>query len=210
MPSQRWPDMPLDRTLERDLDWRQSELTRLKIIIASADAEQKEGLLRALWSMLYAHYEGFCKFAIQAYLDEIQQLRLTRIVLSDTLNALSLESCFRLIKGDESLFNRAIFLAELRKRSFERAAFEGAPDTSNLWPEKLKQMLEAVGLDSDFVDEESHRLVALVARRNEIAHGKRNVIPSLLDYQTYEASTLNVMTGVALTVWDHFELRRYL
>jgi MAE_28990/MAE_18760-like HEPN len=32
-----------------------------------------KALLRALWAMLYAHYEGFCLYALSIFLDEVKK-----------------------------------------------------------------------------------------------------------------------------------------
>lgn len=54
-----------DKQLEDDLDWRQAELASLKsqVIKATNGSVMHQVLLRAMWALLYAHYEGFCKFA---------------------------------------------------------------------------------------------------------------------------------------------------
>ncbi len=53
------------KQLEEDLDWRIAELGILKTQVVSArkGSDRYQVMLRALWAMLYAHYEGFCKFA---------------------------------------------------------------------------------------------------------------------------------------------------
>jgi len=56
---------PWEYELEQDLNWREAELASLKVLVAEATAGtvSHQALLRALWAMLYAHYEGFCKFS---------------------------------------------------------------------------------------------------------------------------------------------------
>jgi hypothetical protein len=51
-----------DKQIEEDLDWREAELASFKILISSAPkgSVRESALLRAIWALLYAHYEGFC------------------------------------------------------------------------------------------------------------------------------------------------------
>ncbi len=59
--------------LDKDLNWREAELTSLKVqlITTTKGTVAHKVLLRAMWALLYAHYEGFCKFAWDLYLDEL-------------------------------------------------------------------------------------------------------------------------------------------
>jgi len=59
------------REIENDLRWREAELASLKahaISTRSNDVAHKAAL-RAIWAMLYAHYEGFTKFCWELALD---------------------------------------------------------------------------------------------------------------------------------------------
>jgi hypothetical protein len=55
--------------IEENLDWRQGELASIKILLSTIDREsvRYKALLRSLVVLLYAHYEGFCKFAWELY-----------------------------------------------------------------------------------------------------------------------------------------------
>ena len=66
--------------LEDDLKWREAELASLKeqVVISSKHSVRYQALLRAMLALLYAHYEGFCKFAWELYLDELQNSRIKR------------------------------------------------------------------------------------------------------------------------------------
>ena len=57
---------PLSRALEEDLQWREAELVSLKLVAAAAEAGtvRHDATLRALMALLYAHYEGYCRFAL--------------------------------------------------------------------------------------------------------------------------------------------------
>ncbi len=53
------------KQLGDDLTWREAELASLKLLVSEAEigSVRRASLLRAIWVLLYAHYEGFFKFA---------------------------------------------------------------------------------------------------------------------------------------------------
>jgi hypothetical protein len=65
--------MNFDRILENDLDWRTAELKSVGLVAQNLDKKQLaySGMLRGLWVLLYAHFEGFCKFAWDSFIDEL-------------------------------------------------------------------------------------------------------------------------------------------
>ena len=65
---------PFDE-IERDLDWREAELAILRLFLANKEITEREKrvLFRAAWALLYAHYEGFCKFALTVYFDALRR-----------------------------------------------------------------------------------------------------------------------------------------
>ena len=65
----------LSDTLELDLNWREGELASFKAAILSSERKtvRESALLRGAWAILYSHYEGFCKFAWDSYLDELEK-----------------------------------------------------------------------------------------------------------------------------------------
>jgi len=79
--------------IEGDLKWRESELLCLKkIAFDTRENEVKHvTILRSLWVMLYAHYEGFCKFVWDIYLeyieyDEVKNQDLSRPIMMISLS----------------------------------------------------------------------------------------------------------------------------
>ena len=64
--------------LESEQTWRQDEIRFLRNQLASfSNARQKMQFRRSLVVMLYAHYEGYCKFALERYVKAINAARLT-------------------------------------------------------------------------------------------------------------------------------------
>src|SRR6056297_151997 len=61
-------------SLTRDLDWRETEIASMRLLLLSdsVSVTQNTVLLRAAWALLYAHYEGFSKNALTTFFDAAQ------------------------------------------------------------------------------------------------------------------------------------------
>lgn len=200
--------------LENDLSWREAEIASLKLLIADAKpgSVRERSLLRALWTMLYAHYEGFFKFAWDFYLDTLQSFGLSRAEAVDAVARFSLAKEFRVLRGNlssEALWS--CFIADFDQWMRDRLTFDIKLETnSNLWPSVALKNSQQVGLPSAQVENNDLKLRSLVARRNEIAHGKQLVIKSLSEYQPYEDAVVLAMHELAVGVIEALEDRKYL
>src|SRR5690242_6641209 len=66
------PDFVLQ--LQRELDWRFDEIVRLKnLLTREPDATARDDLRKSLVVILYSHFEGFCVFALEHYVEEVNQ-----------------------------------------------------------------------------------------------------------------------------------------
>ena len=61
-------------SLTRDLNWRESEIASMRLLLLSdsVSATQCKVLLRTAWALLYAHYKGFCQNALTTFFDAVQ------------------------------------------------------------------------------------------------------------------------------------------
>jgi hypothetical protein len=201
------------KQIEEDLAWREAELAVLKHQIGqfAIGTVQQQTLLRALWALLYAHYEGFCKFAWDLYLDALEKTGLRRIDCKDAIVAYSLRSEFRQLKttfSDAEIweFCTVAFPSLLN----EALKFGTRLDTeSNLRPEVYRANCQKVMLPHLMADHHEAKLKALVGRRNEIAHGKRQVIQSLSEYQEYENAAFYVMCELGVAIVESLEGQLY-
>lgn len=204
---------PLDRQLEHDLSWREAELAVLKkqVIEAQRDSLRHGALLRALWMMLYAHYEGFCKFAFDSYLEAITRRRPKRLAVKDEIAAFSLRKRFKGLGGNLSNEMCTLFLTELSLLLEDEIQFEERVDTrSNLHPNVMREACRILRLPYTKVDENDLRIRTLVSRRNEIAHGKPMTVKSITEYQAYENAALDVMHELAISIIQAIESQSYL
>lgn len=199
--------------IEQELDWRVDELTNLKLLVARArvGSVAQNALLRALTVMLYAHYEGFCKFIWDLYLDEIGKSKIKRKNCCESIIIFSLKKKFKELSGNFSakqIWDE--FSTHLPQLLEEEIKFDSTLKTnSNLWPDLLKDNLEEIDLHCNVLITHERDLKALLSRRNEIAHGQKNIIKSLSDYEKYERAVLDVMYDLSLIVIENLDRSSY-
>jgi hypothetical protein len=199
--------------IEEDLKWREAELGSLKLqaAAASAKSDRQRALLRALWTMLYAHYEGFCKFCWDILLDQIEKDGCSRVAAIEHIARLSLAKEFQEFRKDISPAGIWSFVhTTLPRKMNEPLVFPARLETrSNLWPALARENNTAVGLTTNQIDVYSKQLGALVGRRNEIAHGKKLVVESLDEYAEYEKAVMMVLHELAVSVVDCLDRRTF-
>jgi hypothetical protein len=203
------------KQLEDDLNWRETELAILKqqAVLASKDSDRYRVLLRAMWALLYAHYEGFCKFAWDLYLEELQKAGVKRKNCKDEIAKLSLQKKFKALKGNlspENLWNFGQTDFEIMLEDnldFHQISLE---TQSNLYPSLFKENVIQAGLTCTLVDKYKIELKSLVTRRNEIAHGEKMTIKNIDEYKKYEDAALEVMHELAISIIECLDKKLYL
>lgn len=190
--------------IERDLDWREAELGILKILLANESIGEREKLVlyRAAWALLYAHYEGFCKFALTVYYDTIQKSGKCHEELPKSIQALALDrevNVLRNLPTVDFLSRIMSFDTEIMKKT---AKFPDVDTESNLWPKTLLSLLDHAEIDLPTLNSSNRSLATLVSRRNKIAHGERDIIPEYGYYAQYDEVVRNVMYDLAITIDD--------
>lgn len=209
--------MSADTILEDDLRWREAELSSLKRLAINASTEKvaHQGLLRAMWALLYAHFEGFTKFCWDTILDQVQAASIPTSGLERKFALLALEPMFKTHRANtdpDSIWS--FFEADLPQAlaSFAQFPDKSRPKTdSNLWPNVFERESDRLGIQCKELDKHRARIKTLVARRNDIAHGKNMVISSLSEYHDYESATLCLMHELAIRsieIIDRSEYRK--
>ncbi len=189
-------------SLTTDLDWRESELASLKLLLKKNNITsiQKEVLLRAAWAMLYAHYEGFSKFCLTVFYDEAAKrladcetlpVRTKVFALDQHLKTLKNLSSLDMLEEMETFFNYV---------KTTKPTFPEVNTKSNLWPDVMQELL----LDADITVNEfsfhATKLKTLVSRRNSIAHGQKNFIDEVDYYLTYEHVVYEVLYSLVFSI----------
>lgn len=203
-----------ENQIEADLKWREGEIASLKMLVASAapKSTRQTSLLRACWAMLYAHYEGFCKFCWDLLLNEIEKQKPKRIDLIEPLAQLSFSKIFKKLNKDKSpkaiwIFCQNDFPSHMKE---EISNCQRLETRSNLWPEVAIENNSAIGIKCDAFTEYMRDLKRLVQQRNDIAHGKKLPFDSVKDFQEYEQKTSVVMHALAVEILDCLDQKTYL
>jgi hypothetical protein len=198
--------------ISRDLDWREAEIASMRLLLSRRDisSKQVEVLLRAAWALLYAHYEGFIKYCLTLFYEEISARSVKCENLPNPTQIFALAKVLKQIRTmpPAEMINE---VTNFQSRHLDSVASFPEVDTdSNLWPETLIALLISADLDSKTVEENRPKLATLVARRNEIAHGQKNFIAEFRYYRTYETAVYEVMYDLALQVEERLASSPYL
>lgn len=195
-----------DKQIEDDLKWRELELAVLKKQAATyaEGTNQRKALLRALWCLCYAHFEGFTKFCWELLANHVTRQGLLHKQLKPPLLLLAIEDDCRKFRGDTSTARIVQFaqsdFPQLMNSPVSRIP---VPDTeSNLWAQVYMNGCSMLGIIDTTVDVYSAKVNSLVGKRNAIAHGDSLTVPSLRDYQEHEDAVFIVMHSLAIQVFD--------
>lgn len=193
--------------IEKDLDWRESELAILKIHLANEGISSRERLVlfRAGWALLYAHYEGFFKFVLTVYYDAVERSGKCHKDLPMQMQAFALDKHLKNV--------RSLPTSELIEKigSFDGDVMSNAPcfpdvDTeSNLWPSTLQNLLDQADINLASLAQSNRTIATLVSRRNKIAHGERDIIPEYSYYVQFEEAVRTLMYDLAISVDDRLK-----
>jgi hypothetical protein len=215
--------------LEGDMAWREEEIRTFQNRGSTIKTEdERKRYRRALILLLYAHYEGFCKFAFALYASAINQLGLSCGEASFAVAAVSLADLFRDLRNPQKksdLFRRALpddtklhqfarereFIeqtAELNKRPVRIPDYVVETD-SNLTPIVLRRNLYRLGLPHEQFDSHKDEINRLPGIRNGISHGslKDGVEEKL--YEQLRNSTYSIMSGLSADLMKALQERSY-
>lgn len=215
--------------LEEELAWRQEELFFLKNQLNYIDVAHQDKYRKSLILMLYAHFEGFTKIALQTYIQYLNDLEIKVNQTNYSLQASHLHKEFTAydnLDRKNRYFKRALPEDTKLHRFFRRVEFVESfdefrdvdlflPDEivdteSNLWYIVLQKNLYKLGLPIDLFEEQSRDINALVNRRNEIGHGSFRAGISEGEYNQWERRTYNVMSQINMTIYDYAVNEKYL
>lgn len=163
--------------LDSDLAKRRREITDLRLMVAASSHARLDLVARACHVMAYAHWEGFVKFSLRAYLGHLVSRRLTLGALNYSLQSLTVKNDIRIAsEPDRSVDLLAALLVSLDSRASQ--PFLVTPSdvvkTGNMTAETLRTLLGCVGLDylSAYETRENFIDSVVCGRRHRIAHGE--------------------------------------
>jgi MAE_28990/MAE_18760-like HEPN len=216
--------------LEAERAWREDEIRKLQNLGESIlDTDDKDQYRRALVLMLYAHFEGFCKFTLSLYSSAINAAQIQCEQADVALAAASLADVFRDLRNPEKksdIFRHSMpddrkLHAFAKEREFVQRSTEflrrtveipdGAVDMeSNLTPTVLSKNLFRLGFSHDAFEAYNADINKLLEFRNKIGHGEMRVGVVKKSYDDIRVSVDRVMTGITMVVMRALEQREYL
>lgn len=183
----------LQKRLHDQLAWRKQELTRIMLHIDESSGEARATALRAGVALLYAHWEGFVKNAMDAFLEYISNRNLKLGELQPNLAALAIQGKFRKAEQSSRIEFRKEIVSSIRAGT-ESANLSAkmAPSTrANLTYDVFKEITTSLGLDiSLYSTKEMLINESLVSARNNIAHGEF----VLIDVQQFKAMKEDIVS----------------
>lgn len=220
----------LQAQLEADEAWRQDEIRFLQNTGAAISSEDEQRRFRrALILLLYAHFEGYCRFALVLYLQAINGEQITCGEANFALAAAALSDVFAALRDPEKrsdLFrNQLPDDRELHRFARDReflqrtAEYEARPlnvpdkvvDTeSNLWPVVLRKMLFRLGLAHDKFSHLDGEMWQLLNARNDIAHGRSKDGVDERRYLALRSAVFSIMDEVRRGVLHALLQQAYL
>lgn len=198
--------------LEQDLNWREAELSILKIKAVTAAKDYKIVLLRALTALLYAHLEGFFRFSWERLLIEYERSMEVRGSFLPEIISFSLATEFSNVKcsysNDDIL---TFFLQDFNTLMTQNIVFsKRLVDSQNLSPEKIEKDCKKIGITLSELNNYSVFIKSLISRRNDIAHGKDNQIKTIEEYLQYEKAAYVVMYDLFYAIQELTTNRTFL
>lgn len=204
--------------IEMDYTWRYNEMIFLRNVLSDISKEEKKDIYRkSLITMLYSHFEGFCKFIFLYYIEKINDQKYYRKELSPSLIAASMKHEFDAYANKDKkckIFKNELpddsKLHELSRRKDFVCAFQGflekiayIPDDvvdtrSNLKPIVLKKILFHLGFDIFIEQEFTDTINCLLKYRNSVAHGENRIRMGISEkaYSDIESRTFELMQKI--------------
>jgi hypothetical protein len=125
--------------------------------------------------VLYAHWEGFVKEAVQMYIEYIEKLSIDPNEAHPTVFSFMLRKRLSSLIAQQSVERMAEFAAWVLANASAPLSFadKTVETRSNLSYDALKDICDSVRVDVSAIESEKRKINALVHRRNNIAHTGR-------------------------------------
>lgn len=201
----------LQDALDHELAWRRVEIQAMRSVGRGLQAVAQDAVCRAGVAMLYAHWEGYVRAALAAYLSYVARRRLKYRELSPAFVARGVEYEVKRIGATETQrgVKRAQFFIDNEDTRARFSPKEPVDARSNLSSEVCQDLLVSLGLD-DGVLSTKRKLIDyhVVQARNEVAHGNYLTI-AWTDFVTLQDEVLGLLSALRLLVLDAAENQQY-
>ena len=207
--------LELTDALDNASAWRKKEISTLQSLIQSRNRPHEQAALRrAAVPVLYAHWEGFAKFAAMAYLELVLRQRRRYRELAANFLAISARGRIRQAAESRRLSAHIPVVEFIISGQDEQARFstEGAIDTeSNLSSSVLRDILLTIGIpyEGDWSSKELLLDGSLLKTRNDVAHGERSVVDSSTYDQLHDL-VISLVDQLKNSIENQAALKTYL
>lgn len=170
--------LPIDiqSRLDDDFAWRVREIAHLKYTARNAALQRKSAAVRATLPLLYAHWEGFVKFAAEAMLNYVLHQRHSFSELKPQFAAHGMKRQLALLTDSRKHAMRAEAVSFILSKSSNRASFDwraAISTESNLSSAVFENIAAAIALPTTHYEPRYNFIdLTLLDRRNRIAHGE--------------------------------------
>ncbi|KDN11379.1 MAE_28990/MAE_18760 family HEPN-like nuclease [Gilliamella sp. Imp1-1] len=217
---------------------RQGEITRLNNLLQKIPTELKldetslelylNSVRRANICLIYAHIEGFVKFAFTIYITAINQLNLNcQDVLPIFRAAVYVDDFKKLtdIEHKSKRFKKSFpFDNHLHRLFRQEEFFESISDylsikvqikdkyintESNVGKEVLEKLLYQVGLPHDCLSSITGILNELKNKRNDISHGVDMSVINEKNYLRYVDCAFRILDELVTLIFDAYKNKKY-
>ncbi len=216
--------------IEADQAWRLDEIRFFQNRLSELDSDdEKSQFRRALILILYAHFEGFFRFALAHYIRAINGLNLICREAQSALAAATMAEVFRDLRNpnskceefrnslpDDAKLHRFARDKEFVEQfeQFERRRVNIPDDVvdteSNLKPFVIRKNLYHLGFAPDKFAAFEGRVNKLLAFRNPIAHGETRQGINAADYESLRDASYEIMDAIKREIMQAIEKREYL
>lgn len=216
--------------IEADQAWREDEIRFLQNRLSGLESDlDKRRFRRALILILYAHFEGFFRFALSHYIKAVNRAGLTCQEAQTALAAATLTEVFRELRNPTSksrAFQRSLpddaklhrfardkeFLDRLEDFMSRRLAIpDDVIDTeSNLKPHVIRKNLYHLGFSPDKFSAFEGQVNKLLNFRNRIAHGETRQGIDDEDYASLREAAQKMMNEMKREIMQSIESKDYI
>jgi hypothetical protein len=215
--------------IESDLEWRINEIRFFQNQAGSINEDKQDQFRRAIILLLYAHFEGFSKFAFTLYIESINGESIKCSEVNYSLAAAALSDFFSALRNPNSkseIFkNRLPDDSKLHMFAREKEFVENISDfemnvvkipddfidtESNLKPVVLRKILFRLGFPHDQFSDIEGMIDKLLNFRNNIAHGQMKEGIDEKSYLSIRDSTFHIMKQIESNIMDALSNQSYL
>lgn len=204
--------------LEAELTWRKDEIRNLRNLEGLEPSASAACRRRALLVMLYAHLEGFVRFALEQYAAAINNAKLTVHDAKPVLCAAALGDCFKQYRSSETsdasdpagnrarqIMRDAELFSEIHgmlNKTIQLKLDVVASTDSNLSVGVLRRNLSFLGLEDPGIHRFTASVGGLLKMRNGIAHGESINMPSDPSFQRLEERIFGLCEELMLVIYE--------